>query len=710
VSISLAHPKTQYFIRKFKSIRDFKIFAEWKYALEKLSKDIPPDEYRDNPLDTRNKFKGDMFEVFGEFFVKYFGKMKEVSIIEYTPNDPEDDYGVDGLGIGADGLKAAVQFKYRNNHTSEIDYAAIARFHSQAIKKFGVPFHNLLVISTVENFRYTVKEALGSVPRHINICTISRLVDNNGIFWKEFGESLTNSYIKPLTKPPQKDLWQHQKEAVNVIYPWMQSNEDKGQIIIPTGGGKTVIEHESVIASIDNGGLVHVVIDPRKALVDQLLTQEFWPYNNRTCRYLLVRSGSEVDLPQYVDSEYMTVPNTTVPTDIAINIDMAIKSKVPLIIFSTNHSVHRIGTALNDVGCKADLVIGDEAHNLTAENFGEILDDPLNLPSRKWLFFTATRRTTTSSLGKGMNNIERFGEVIYQVSPRRLIEEGIIVPPRIHYIYIDKNVILSSEKDLNAVSASMVESGILEHRKVSGSYCRVIVYCRSVDECHALRDLLEERGRLDEFTIDVITSDKSKMDERCEKLGTSSSKYRQYIFNRYCKSNNAVILNYSILSEGIDLPGTTGIMPIRQLEEIRTQQCAGRSVRILSEDRVSLSRDIIRPGIIDGWVKPFGWIILPAIPGDDEFIYLARNVIYAMRKADFNPDIVVSDIKERSITHIDRSDESDLFPDLPKSAHFIKRDIIDPIENQLTHEIEEEERALIRQDQTILEFAEWKGN
>jgi len=70
----------------------------------------------------------------------------------------------------------------------------------------------------------------------------------------------------------------------------------------------------------------------------------------------------------------------------------------------------------------------------------------------------------------------------------------------------------------------------------------------------------------------------------------------------------------------------------------------------------------------------------------------------------------VIDIKERSITHIDRSDESDLFPDLPKSAHFIKRDIIDPIENQLTHEIEEEERALIRQDQTILEFAEWKGN
>ena len=145
-------------------------------------------------------------------------------------------------------------------------------------------------------------------------------------------------------------------------------------------------------------------------------------------------------------------------------------------------------------------------------------------------------------------------------------------------------------------------------------------------------------------------------------------------------------------------------MPLRKLEEIRTQQSIGRSVRILPEDRNAFDKGALSLGHDEDWAKPYGWIILPCMPGDEDFVDIARQTVYAMRRADFDPSILVSDIGERSITFVEKLDEDDLFPNLPKSAHYIRKEIINNVEEQLIHEIEERILADIRSDQTILDF------
>ena len=76
--------------------------------------------------DAKNKFKGDMLEVFSEIFFKQFESDESLGITEYQPIDINDDYGVDARGVNVNGKQTAIQVKYRSNPDDRISYADIA--------------------------------------------------------------------------------------------------------------------------------------------------------------------------------------------------------------------------------------------------------------------------------------------------------------------------------------------------------------------------------------------------------------------------------------------------------------------------------------------------------------------------------------------------------------------------------------------------------
>ena len=134
----------------------------------------------------------------------------------------------------------------------------------------------------------------------------------------------------------------HQERALQAM-----SEHKKGQIIVPTGGGKTMImiQHAMRVS-----GKTIVVVAPRILLAKQLRSEFLEHFD---CDYLHVHSGEK--------------NGTTNPEEI-LRWEQYNYHR-PKLIFTTYHSLNRVITSGIDIDC-AYL---DEAHNSVAKSFFRVL-------------------------------------------------------------------------------------------------------------------------------------------------------------------------------------------------------------------------------------------------------------------------------------------------------------------------------------------------
>ena len=76
-------------------------------------------------------------------------------------------------------------------------------------------------------------------------------------------------------------------------------------------------------------------------------------------------------------------------------------------------------------------------------------------------------------------------------------------------------------------------------------------------------------------------------------------------------SKKFIVLHYSILSEGISVPGLTSCVMMRQMNIIEMTQSIGRVLRLHMDDIKSIKEGKITPGNLESYKKPFGFIHLP---------------------------------------------------------------------------------------------------
>lgn len=161
-------------------------FREWNNEVLRLARTLFHTD-----IDTQNKFKGDMLEVFAEiFFAQYHADTEFGLQHDYEPVDISDDFGVDARATNVNGHHSVVQVKYRSNPDETISYADIARTYTSALCQFHIDDvynHN----STVFLFTNAggVTGAFTTVMQRktviINRAFIASKVDNNESFWKE---------------------------------------------------------------------------------------------------------------------------------------------------------------------------------------------------------------------------------------------------------------------------------------------------------------------------------------------------------------------------------------------------------------------------------------------------------------------------------------------------------------------------------------------
>ena len=193
---------------------------------------------------------------------------------------------------------------------------------------------------------------------------------------------------------------------------------NKGQIIVPTGGGKTMcmIEDTKRIFSQNSVPKTIVVVAPRILLANQL-SAEFLEF------------VTDVDVIHVHSGE--THHNSTTKTD---HLEYWYNNSTEnLLIFTTYHSLHRITDSLE---IEIDTIYFDEAHNAVQKNFIEAVDF-CSIYAKRSYFFTATPKHSLTPKKVGMNDSDIFGQVICNEPAPKLVDEGHILPPKVVVKKID---------------------------------------------------------------------------------------------------------------------------------------------------------------------------------------------------------------------------------------------------------------------------------
>lgn len=155
-------------------------FRQWNNEVNKQANMILDEN-------TRNKFKGDMLEVFSEIFFTLFQNDEAIGIRDYTPIDINEDFGVDATGINANGHHSVIQVKFKSNPLELVPYADIARTFTSAICQLHIPVYahdNTVFLFTNSNgVTIAFNKVMGQTAIVINRATIATKVDNNANFW-----------------------------------------------------------------------------------------------------------------------------------------------------------------------------------------------------------------------------------------------------------------------------------------------------------------------------------------------------------------------------------------------------------------------------------------------------------------------------------------------------------------------------------------------
>ena len=334
-------------------------------------------------------------------------------------------------------------------------------------------------------------------------------------------------------------LRNHQNTVIDIL-----SKNRKGQVIVPTGGGKTMCMIED--AKKVSGTVV--VVAPRILLAEQLSSE-----------FLEIIDNVSV---MHVHSGETTHFSSTKASDVYM---WDLHTRGDKIIFTTYHSLHRI----QESHIHVDTIYFDEAPNGIQKNFIEAVEW-FSICASRCYFFTATPKHSNTPMKVGMNDWDIFGEVLINVPAPQLVNEGHILPPKVIIKDIDvaDDSRFSYEKDCDHILDTIDDIDV----------DKVLICARSTKQIVNLISLSDFAYGLTqrEYNWLYITA-KTGAVINVKKVD------RETFFNTlntWGKGNERfVVLHHSILSEGINVSGLEAALFLRSMDYVGISQTIGRVIR-----------------------------------------------------------------------------------------------------------------------------------
>jgi predicted helicase len=148
-----------------------------------------------------------------------------------------------------------------------------------------------------------------------------------------------------------------------------------------------------------------------------------------------------------------------------------------------------------------------------------------------------------------------------------------------------------------------------------------------------------------------------------------------------------IIIHYDILTEGIDIPGLTGVLFLRDQRKSKFIQTFGRVARLDSRDRINLIKKIVSPTDFDKLHKPYAWIMIPAITAEDtDKLDNLRGIIEELRDFSYDSSELVESIERPR--GVKGKDDEEIVPDADRLGRIVGETI-----EEYEHRIEEEKIA-----------------
>ena len=348
----------------------------------------------------------------------------------------------------------------------------------------------------------------------------------------------------------------HQKRIINRMRDY-----DKGQIIVPTGGGKTLTmivdtqrRHDAI-----NNGTTTVVVAPRILLAEQLCSEFMEVIDpNNSDPYLHV---------MHVHSGETHFTSTTNAEKIHLYASCARTMGENVIIFTTYHSLHRVMEADIEV----NTIYFDEAHNSVQRNFFPATEFFANDADRCY-FYTATPKHSLTITKPGMNDGAVYGQVLVNVPAPELVEQGYILPPK---VVVKELPMINGRKVMYADDCDNLIETIDDNKIDKTLICarttkQIINLLTHSDFCVELYQRGYSWMTITSKTGAIIDGKKVNREQFFDTL------------NAWGKDpeKKFVVIHHSILSEGINVSGLEAVIFMRNMDYIGISQSIGRVIRL----------------------------------------------------------------------------------------------------------------------------------
>ena len=376
---------------------------------------------------------------------------------------------------------------------------------------------------------------------------------------------------------PVIQLRPHQQRALDALAQYR-----KGQVIIPTGGGKTNIAIFDALREFQSDAPQTIVVCCPRIILAEQLSSEFLEFITNA-QVLHCHSGETHHF------------SSTRPNVIRTWVEATQGHKL---IFTTYNSLQR----LQQADIHVDTIYFDEAHNSVQRNFFPATEH-FSATADRCYFFTATPKHSATVSKPGMNMPEVYGQVICNVPAPELVDGGFIVPPKVvvqQFEMLSKGQIVADvdcENLIQTIDAQEVGKVLI----CSKATKQIQNLVSQTDFCKQL----EDRG----FSWMYITSKTGAVID-------GRKVNREVFFDTLSAwgkddSKKFVVLHHSILSEGINVSGLEAVLFMRSMDYIGISQTIGRVIRLHKDDAAGLQSGAIAPGRLADYTKSFGLVCIP---------------------------------------------------------------------------------------------------
>jgi len=364
-----------------------------------------------------------------------------------------------------------------------------------------------------------------------------------------------------------------------------------GRLTCPTGGGKTLAMILDCLRRLQEADCPQtiVVVSPRILLSVQLYEEFFAELNGKV----------NVDV-LHVHSGEVVGNKTTKLDEIRSYAAVCRAANTHQLIFTTYNSLRRI----NEAGIDVDTIYYDEAHNSTRKDFFREVA-AATLTAKNAYYFTATPRYRSDV--NSMNNTTVYGSELISIPAPELVANGSIIPPTIqaHVVDIERNKsVLAAENDREVLLdiVSKLDDDSAQKILVAAPNTRVL--WALLASTNVMVEFAE-RG----YDVLHITSKHGAYINK-KKVG------REEFFDTMSAwgsdpTRKFIMFHYSILSEGINVPGLTHCILLRNLPIIEMAQTIGRVIRLDKQDAADIQSGKIPAGQLQFYRKKTGFVTVP---------------------------------------------------------------------------------------------------